>query len=330
MASQTTLTSEWAAAGVGRRPSFAAIGRGSMGHYLRALRAIIAREITKFVHQLGRLTSAIVRPALWLIVFAAGFQKVLGVSIVPPYQTYITYQEYMVPGLIAMVLLFNGMQSSLSLVYDREVGIMRLLLTAPLPRWYLLLCKVVAGTILSIFQAYAFLLVATLSMQNWGRIATNGFAAFAPAIPWEGLIWLLPVMFFAGMMLGAIGLLLSVYIRQLENFAGTMNFVIFPMFFLSTSLYPLWKLKESGAEYLYWIAMFNPFTYATEMIRFACYSKWAGLPDTTLILPSGLHNHYRGFALAVVIAVTLVCFFFAVMGYDPQRGLIRRRQQASA
>ena len=40
------------------------------------------------------------------------------------------------------------------------------------------------------------------------------------------------------------------------------------------------RLKESGAEYLYWIAMLNPFTYATEMLRFAAYSKWAGLPDT--------------------------------------------------
>ena len=55
----------------------------------------------------------------------------------------------------------------------------------------------------------------------------------------------------AALMLGALGLLLSVHIRQLENFAGTMNFVIFPMYFMSTALYPLWKLQESGAEWVY-------------------------------------------------------------------------------
>ena len=55
-------------------------------------------------------------------------------------------------------------------------------------------------------------------------------------------------MLLAGFMLGAVGLLLSVHIRQLENFAGTMNFVIFPMFFVSSALYPLWKVQESGAE----------------------------------------------------------------------------------
>ena len=57
------------------------------------------------------------------------------------------------PGLLGMVLLFNGMQSSLSMVYDREMGSMRLLLTAPLPRWYLLFCKLIAGTVLSVLQA---------------------------------------------------------------------------------------------------------------------------------------------------------------------------------
>ena len=115
--------------------------------------------MVKFVRQTGRLISALVRPLLWLVVFAAGFRNVFGVSIIPPYETYIPYEVYMVPGLLGMVLLFNGMQSSLAMVYDREMGLMRLLLTAPLPRWYLLLCKLAAGTLLSVLQAYAFLLV---------------------------------------------------------------------------------------------------------------------------------------------------------------------------
>ena len=72
------------------------------------------------------------RPLLWLAVFAAGFRNVFGVAIVEPYDTYIPYDVYIAPGLVGMVLLFNGMQSSLAMVYDREMGLMRLLLTAPL------------------------------------------------------------------------------------------------------------------------------------------------------------------------------------------------------
>ena len=58
-------------------------------------------------------------------IFAAGFRFVLGVSIIPPYETYVPYEVYIAPGLIGMIQLFQGMQSSLSMVYDREMGSMR-------------------------------------------------------------------------------------------------------------------------------------------------------------------------------------------------------------
>ena len=76
----------------------------TFNHALQALVAVAGREVAKFVRQRGRLFSALVRPSLWLIVFAAGFQNVFGVSIVPPYETYIEYQVYIVPGLLGMVL----------------------------------------------------------------------------------------------------------------------------------------------------------------------------------------------------------------------------------
>lgn len=256
-------------------------------HAWLALQAVTSREVAKFVRQGGRLASALVRPLLWLVVFAAGFQNVFGVSIIPPYDTYIPYQTYIVPGLLGMVLLFNGMQSSLAMVYDREMGVMRLLLTAPLPRWYLLFCKLLAGTLLSVLQAYVFLIIAAL---------------FEVEVPFIGWLYALPVLVLSGMMLGALGLLLSVNIRQLENFAGTMNFVIFPMYFMSTALYPLWKLEESGAAWVYQIARFNPFTHAVEWMRYAMYGK------------------DPGWAPWIVLGTLALCFGLAAWGYDPQRG----------
>jgi ABC-2 type transport system permease protein len=130
-----------------------------MRHAFIAMRAIVQREALRFVHQRERFIAALVRPLVWLLVFAAGFRAALGLSIAPPYQTYITYETYIVPGLCGMVLLFNGMQSSLSLVYDREMGSMRLLLTAPLSRVWLLFSKLLGSTIISILQVYAFLLI---------------------------------------------------------------------------------------------------------------------------------------------------------------------------
>jgi ABC-2 type transport system permease protein len=107
-------------------------------------------------------------------------------------------------------------------------------------------------------------------------------------------------------MLGAFGLLISSLIRQLENFAGVMNFVIFPTFFLSSALYPLWKMQEANLL-LYRLCAANPFTHAVELIRFALYLRVNWL------------------ALAVVLGATAVFGAGAVLGYDPRRGLVRRQ-----
>ncbi|MCU0901334.1 MAG: ABC transporter permease [Cypionkella sp.] len=256
-----------------------------------ALAAILHREALRFVGQRGRFVAALVRPLVWLFVFAAGFRAALGLSITPPYQTYITYEVYIVPGLCGMILLFNGMQSSLSLVYDREMGSMRLLLTAPLPRWWLLFSKLLAGTLVSILQCAAFLAIAAL----WGIRA-----------PMLGYVMVIPALLLSGMMLGALGLMLSSVIKQLENFAGVMNFVIFPMFFLSSALYPLWKMAEASPR-LRDLCMLNPFTHAVELIRFALYGQVNGMAALWVTLALGL------FSVA------------ALWGYDPARGVQNRK-----
>ena len=189
--------------------------------------------------------------------FCRGFSLRSGLSITPPYETYILYEVYVVPGLVAMMLLFHGLQSSLSMVYDREMGSMRVLLTAPLPRWWLLTARLIANTVAVVPLVYLFLLIA----RFWDvRPPALGYVAALPAIV------------LAGMMLGAAGLFLSSFVRQLENFAGVMNFVIFPAFFASTALYPLWRLEDVSPS-LAWIARLNPFTHAVELIRFALYLR---------------------------------------------------------
>jgi ABC-2 type transport system permease protein len=258
--------------------------------WLRCFQGIVWREALRFVHQRSRFVSALVRPLIWLFVFAAGFRAVLGVAIIPPYETYILYDEYIMPGLIAMIQLFNGMQSSLSMVYDREMGSMRVLLTSPMPRWFLLVSKLAAGALLSLPQVYVFLLIARLygiEPPNWGYFTV------------------LPALLLSGLMLGALGLLLSSMIRQLENFAGVMNFVIFPMFFASSALYPLWKVEE-GSPLLRDICGVNPFTYAVELIRFMLYER---IDLQSLLVVCGF--------LAVFLAL-------AIIAYDPSKGMIAR------
>ena len=259
--------------------------------YLICFQGIVLREALRFVHQRERFFSALVRPLVWLGIFAAGFRSVLGVSIIPPYETYITYEVYIAPGLIAMIQLFNGMQSSLSMVYDREMGSMKTMLVSPVPRWFLLTSKLLAGVFVSILQVYTFLFIAS-------------FWDIRP--PFLGYLSLLPALIISGLMLGALGMFLSSAIKQLENFAGVMNFVIFPMFFASSALYPLWKIEETS-EWLFIVCKYNPFTYAVETIRYAMYN------DMNL-------NYSLG-----IIIFTILFLIFSIIGYDPGRAFIQKK-----
>jgi len=228
-------------------------------HYARCFAGIATREALRFVQQRERFIAALVRPLVWLVVFAAGFRSVLGVAILPPYDTYITYDVYIVPGLVGMIQLFNGMQS--------------------------------AGTLVSILQVYAFLAVAWMFDI---RMAPLGYLV------------LLPVLVATGLMLGSLGMLLSSVIKQLENFAGIMNFVIFPMFFLSSALYPLWKMQETSLL-LYRVCAVNPFTHAIEAIRFALYGQ------------------FNGAAVLLVLLTLGILLALAIYGYNPARGMMSRK-----
>jgi ABC-2 type transport system permease protein len=162
---------------------------------------------------------------------------------------------------------------------------MRVLLMSPLPRPFLLVTKLLAMGVVSVIQVYIFLFIALLvdvEPPVWGYLAV------------------LPALVLTSLMLGALGLLIATWIKQLENFAGVMNFVIFPMFFMSSALYPLWRMKEAS-PWLYWVCQFNPFTHAVETIRFSLYLQWSPL------------------AWGVSAGVTVVLVILATAGFRPQR-----------
>lgn len=305
--------------------------RMGISGYLACFSGIVWREVLRYLHQRERFFSALVRPLIWLFIFAAGFRQTLGVSIIPPYESYVLYEEFIAPGLIGMILLFNAMQSSLSMVYDRETGAMRTLLVSPFPRSFLLLSKLLGGVSVALIQVFAFLLVAwfweirppaitevkaftmfvpPVWIENLGGITdpivTPLFAIPAFLQPIAGYITVIPALIIAGLMLGSLALFMSSVIKQLENFAGVMNFVIFPMFFASSALYPLWRIREAS-PLLYEVCRLNPFSYAVELIRFGLY----GQIDTVSLL--------------IVLSCTAVFLAAAIFAYNPSKGLIARR-----
>ena len=257
---------------------------------MTCLNGIVWREGLRFLHQRERFVSALVRPLVWLFIFAAGFRQVLGISIIPPYETYILYEVYITPGLMAMIQLFNGMQSSLSMVYDREMGNMRTLLVSPLPRWFLLFCKLLAGTAVSLLQVYAFLADRLVLGHQAAAARLSHRAAGAD-----------PVRTDAG---------LARHADLLRHQAAGEFRRRDELRHLPDVLCLLGALSAvAGAgrqPLLYYVCQANPFTHAVELIRFALYGQ------------------INWISLAVVAGCTVVFMIGAILAYDPSRGLARR------
>lgn len=250
-----------------------------VGNSIRPLAVIIEREFSRFVSQRARLISALIRPLFWLVVVAAGFKSMMTIAPQPPYYTDVTYDFYMIPGLLAMICLFNGMQSSLAMVYDRESGAMKVLMTAPLSRLRVLLFKLIAVTLVSLIQVYLFIAMAIMTGVD---------------LPWIGILTALPALSLSAYSMALFGLVMASRFRGLENFSGVMNFVIFPTFFLSSALYPLTQLRASN-ELIYWVSVANPFTHLTEMIRFGLHgsamveSSWIAIVIVLILTPITTH-----------------------------------------
>jgi ABC-2 type transport system permease protein len=221
----------------------------------RPLWAIIEREMIRMIRQRGRLVSTAVRPLIWLLVVGAGFNAIM--DSMGPYQ----YSYFLVPGVLGMVMLFGAMLVALSVVYDKEFGIMRLLITAPLPHYWIVLAKTLSATAVAVVQAGVMALL----------LAICGYVGHEVSIP-----LLILGLVSTALACASLGMVVAVWSSTLDNFAVIMNFVIFPVFFLSGALYPVQRLPPV----LKVVAMINPFTYGVDLLKHALLGNTTTLMGT--------------------------------------------------
>lgn len=218
---------------------------------MRPVYGIVAREFIRFLRQRGRVVSSLVRPFVWLVFAGTGFAAIFAGAL--------DYRRYMAPGLLGMVVLFGAFLASLSTVIDRDAGVLRMLLVAPISRGTLALGKAVSATLLGTVQALAVALILLPVVRLW---PTPGGALLAVV-----------AVILTSFALGAVGLVLAASIRSIENFAGVMNFVVFPMLFLCGAFYPLRHLSTP----LRVLAHFNPLAYGVDLLKHALLARWSGV-----------------------------------------------------
>jgi ABC-2 type transport system permease protein len=207
----------------------------------RILSGIVGREFKRVLRSRARLASTFARPLIWMIIIGSGFS-----ALIPGGN--FSYHKYLLPGIIGMVLLFSSLLSALGSIQDREFGSMRMLMIAPVPRGSIVLGKALSATLMG--AAFAIVL-SPLAFVFDIHFTLVDYLEFLGAV------------LLCAMALSALGMLVASRIRKLENFAVAMNFVIFPMFFLSGALYPTEKL----AAWLQPLVRINPLTYGVDLMR---------------------------------------------------------------
>jgi ABC-2 type transport system permease protein len=267
----------------------------TMSATVGGLYAIWLREVKRAVRDRGQLIGGVVRPLLYVLIMGIGLNpyfrgEIYGeVRFVVPY----TYVQFLFPAVIALNIMYTSVQSAVSVIWDREFGFLREVLVSPMPRAAILLGKILGGTTVALFHGALVLALAR-------------FADLPMTLPDLGTG--LGLMFLLAFALTSLGVVIANRIRSFEGFGVFSNVVILPLYFLSSSIFPLDPSLTSAQtrviypEWLVVLIEFNPLTYAIDALRGAF-----------------IHFHQFDAWLGPAVLVAMAVTFFLIALYDFRR-----------
>jgi ABC-2 type transport system permease protein len=252
-----------------------------MTEFFRATWVVAYRDVLRFVSDRSRLLPSLTYPLLFLAIFGAGFNNVVGTMA--PGVDLITFQY---PGIIAMAVLTNALFAGVSVAADREAGFLKEILVAPLSRTGIVVGKQLGATSVALLQAAILLVLAPLVGV---RLEPGTVLA------------LVPVIVILALALSGLGILLGSFGQSQQGFQTWMQLLIFPMIFLAGVFFPV----DSVPDWMAVLSKINPVTYGVDAIRqifLGSASADAGLGVTV-----------AGHAMTVVEEVAVVGVLGAVL-----------------
>jgi ABC-2 type transport system permease protein len=233
-----------------------------------AVGTLVSREWVRFIRQRNRVVGAVGQPIIFWLLFGAG----LGPSFRMPGAVgdSISYRAYFFPGSLILILLFTAIFATISIIEDRREGFLQSVLVAPLPRWSMVLGKVLGGTLLALAQGLLFLAL--------------GFAAGVRFGPLAGLE-IVALVFVVSLGLTALGFVIAWRMDSTQGFHAIMSVFLMPMWLLSGAFFPApaWSTAADwGQRILALVMAANPLTYGVAALRRLLYDGLPGAigPDT--------------------------------------------------
>lgn len=214
-----------------------------MEEVFRGMWVIAYRELLRFVQERSRMLSSFGMPLLFLIIFGAGFNRIIG-DLTPG----VDFIKFIYPGIIAMTVLMTSVFSGLSVVWDREFGFLKEVLVAPLSRSGIVLGKAAGGATVAVAQGFIMLILAPLLGIK-----------LTPML----VISLVPLLIILSLSLSSLGILIASRMRSQQGFHMVVQLIIFPLIFLSGVFFPV----NNVPMWLQVISKINPLTYGVDAIR---------------------------------------------------------------
>jgi len=235
---------------------------------------LTSRELKKWYKAPIILLLSIVQPIFWIALFGKAMNlgglftgtaiSIPGVAIPKQVideigteilkQTFGTtdYFSFLAAGMLSFIVLFTSMQSGMSIVWDRRLGVLDRLLTTPVARGNILVAKILNSVIRSLVQATIVLAAAVLLGMS-----------FAPGINVMDFLGAYGALFLMSFGLSALFLLLALRASDWQSQMAIMNLLNLPLLFTSNAFYPIKEMPS----WLKPIAYVNPLTYSNGAIR---------------------------------------------------------------
>lgn len=203
------------------------------------------RNMKRFSRSKSRIIGSISMPIFFLLFLGFGLNSVVQLP-----QESGNYIEFLIPGMIAMSVLFTSVFSGIQVIWDKQFGFLKETLVAPVSRLEIMLGQTFGGATTAVIQGF---LIMVFSLFIGLQIV--GFTAFLTAVIFMVLI---------GISFTAFGIAIASRMEDMTGFQLIMNFVVFPIFGLSGALFPISSLPEWAIP----ITLLDPLTYGVEGIRY--------------------------------------------------------------
>lgn len=235
----------------------------------RATYIIWLRDLKRHFRDRARIIGSLATPIIFIFILGQGLGSSMSASLPAGSQASLDYKTFMFPGILGMTVLFAGVFSAVSIVWDREFGFLKEMLVAPVPSWSIALGKVVSGATIASFQGCLMLVLAPLAGVK-----------LTPLM----VVQLIPTLFLVAFSMTGMGVLVATRLKSMQGFQMIMNFIMMPMFFLSGAMFPL----ANAPAWMDTLAKIDPLTYGVDALRSIMLtdvpSRYSFMADISMIV----------------------------------------------